>query len=396
MKSVLIVSGINLFPTISGSKRRILNLINNFRAQGVEVFYLWAAPGNKETVIPMRSFFGKRLFLYNQPKRKGNYRVLFCRYLRKMLKFMKLDKRVIVKYRADDLYPAGLSEYVKSIVEKIHADAVMCEYLFYSPIFLKLPEQIVKIIDTHDKMADRHKLFLDRNSELPYFYTSEKEEKRALERADIIIAIQKEEARYFRRLTNAQKTVLTIGDSIGTAAPYLVKNKNISFIGSSYRMNVLACEWFIENILPEILRLDPEIEFLIAGTICGEIPDSSQYKKLGVVADVADVYQISRAVVNPITQGTGLNIKTVEALAYAKPLVTTQKGARGISGHQNALIVAKNEQDFAEQVVKIVNDDQLAIQLSQNAVRFIDSYNNENIDTLKKLISINVHNNAEG
>lgn len=126
MKSVLIVSGINLFPTISGSKRRILNLINNFRAQGVEVFYLWAAPGNKETVIPMRRFFGKRLFLYNQPKRKGNYRVLFCRRLRKALKFIKLDKRVIVKYRADDLYPAGLSEYVKSIVEKIHADAVMC------------------------------------------------------------------------------------------------------------------------------------------------------------------------------------------------------------------------------------------------------------------------------
>ncbi|MBD5467234.1 MAG: glycosyltransferase [Lachnospiraceae bacterium] len=388
MKSILIVSGINLFPTISGSKRRILNLINNFRTQGVEVSYLWVALGSKENIMPMKRLFGKGLFVYNQAKHKINPRILFCGYLRKTLKFLRLDKKIIIKYWADDLYPAGLAEYVSALAKKIHVDAVMCEYLFYSPIFLQLPDHVVKIIDTHDKMADRHKLFLDPHSSLPFFYISEKEEKRALERADVIIAIQKEEEHYFRRLTNAQKRVFTIGDSIETAEPYFVKNKNISFLGSSYRMNVLACEWFIQKILPTILRLDPEIQFLIAGTVCKEIPDSSRYKKLGVVADVEEIYQISRVIVNPTTQGTGLNIKTIEALAYAKPLVTTPKGARGILAQKGALIVAKNEQDFAKQVVEIVNNDEAAMRLSVEAVRFVAHYNEGNINTLKELISI--------
>lgn len=389
MKSILIVSGINLFPTISGSKRRILNLINNFRTQGVEVYYLWVALGSKENIMPMKRLFGKKLFAFNKKKPKINPRILLCGYLRNALKFLKLDKKIIIKYQADDLYPAGLAEYVRELVKKTHVDAVMCEYLFYSPLFLQLPDHVVKIIDTHDKMADRHKLFLDRHSSLPFFYISEKEEKRALERADVIIAIQKEEEHYFRKLTNEQKKVFTIGDSIEAASPpYLVNNKNISFLGSSYRMNVLACEWFIQRILPTILRLDPEIQFLIAGTVCKEIPDSSRYKKLGVIADVEEIYQISRVIVNPTTQGTGLNIKTVEALAYAKPLVTTPKGARGILAQKDALVVAKNEQDFAKQVVEIVNNDEAAMRLSVEAVRFVEHYNEGNINTLKELISI--------
>lgn len=388
MKSILIVSGINLFPTISGSKRRILNLANNFRAQGVDVYYLWVALGNKENIAPMKRFFGKKLFVYNSIKPQMNLRILLSEWLRKVLKFMKLDKKVIIKFRADDKCPAGLPGYVNDLVKKIGVDAVMCEYLFYSPIFLKLPKKIVKIIDTHDKMADRHKLFLDRNSTLPFFYISEREERKALERADVIISIQKEEEKYFRRLVGSQKTVLTIGDSIEVSEPYLVKDKKISFLGSSYRMNVLACEYFIHKILPIIHRMDSEIEFMIAGTVCNEIPDSACYKKLGVVDEVEEVYSISRLIVNPTTLGTGLNIKTVEALAYAKPLVTTKKGARGIREHNEALVVAKSEQDFAEEVVKIANCDEIAMRLSQGAVRFIRCYNAENVNNLKKLIKL--------
>ena len=51
---------------------------------------------------------------------------------------------------------------------------------------------------------------------------------------------------------------------------------------------------------------------------------------LGFVAEIEGFYRSVDAVVSPVTMGTGINVKTVQAMAYGMPLITTAWGSKGI------------------------------------------------------------------
>jgi glycosyltransferase involved in cell wall biosynthesis len=50
----------------------------------------------------------------------------------------------------------------------------------------------------------------------------------------------------------------------------------------------------------------------------------------GFVPDIDSIYLEMDAIVSPITMGTGINVKTVQAMAFGIPLLTTSWGAKGI------------------------------------------------------------------
>ena len=50
----------------------------------------------------------------------------------------------------------------------------------------------------------------------------------------------------------------------------------------------------------------------------------------GFVPDIADFYAQMDLILSPVTMGTGINVKTVQAMAYGMPLLTTAWGCKGI------------------------------------------------------------------
>lgn len=50
----------------------------------------------------------------------------------------------------------------------------------------------------------------------------------------------------------------------------------------------------------------------------------------GFVLDIADFYAQMDLIVSPVTMGTGINVKTVQAMAFGMPLLTTAWGCKGI------------------------------------------------------------------
>ncbi|MEI6098755.1 MAG: glycosyltransferase family 4 protein, partial [Alphaproteobacteria bacterium] len=50
----------------------------------------------------------------------------------------------------------------------------------------------------------------------------------------------------------------------------------------------------------------------------------------GFVADIGEFYAGMDLIVSPVTMGTGINVKTVQAMAYGMPLLTTAWGSKGI------------------------------------------------------------------
>jgi len=92
--------------------------------------------------------------------------------------------------------------------------------------------------------------------------------------------------------------------------------------------------WFADHVLPQLLAYFPQLHFWIVGknpharldrlathphiTITGAVPDIQPY----IVH--ADVY------VAPLLAGGGTRLKILEALAMARPVVSTRLGADGI------------------------------------------------------------------
>ena len=86
-------------------------------------------------------------------------------------------------------------------------------------------------------------------------------------------------------------------------------------------------------------------------------------------------YAQAQAVVVPVFYGGGTKFKTIEALAYARPVITTSEGARGLGlVHRTHCFVANTPEQFAQAVVQLVNDPAMARNLGQAGERHYQKY----------------------
>ena len=72
----------------------------------------------------------------------------------------------------------------------------------------------------------------------------------------------------------------------------------------------------------------------------------------GAVNDVAPLYREAALVINPVVAGTGVKIKTIEALCHLRPIVTWPAGIDGLDPRLAArCVVARDWYEFANAVV---------------------------------------------
>ena len=131
-----------------------------------------------------------------------------------------------------------------------------------------------------------------------------------------------------------------------------------------------------------------DYNFQIAGTICKHIPDSDDYEKLGIVDDVGETYRNARVVINPVRHGTGLNIKTIEALSYTKPLVSHSIGVRGLRSDLPIAKVTDDDEAFADAIIELLESDEKAKELCDNARSFMEEYQKKNQQAFDEIIGV--------
>ena len=236
-------------------------------------------------------------------------------------------------YHVDDWYDDRVGELVESLCESWNYAACVVNYVWFSKALEHLPDCVLKLIDTHDVFGDRHIVAKDAGLEPVWFYTSSDLESWALKRADIVIAIQDKEAEHFRKISEIR--VVTIGYIIpDQILPVRERNGQplkIGYLGSGNPFNVTSILNFFEDLDPSV-SANKAVEFHLAGTICKAVSGRVENKVTywGIVDDVADFYTDMDVLINPMVGGTGLKIKSVEVLAFGKPLLATKDAMVGI------------------------------------------------------------------
>lgn len=129
---------------------------------------------------------------------------------------------------------------------------------------------------------------------------------------------------------------------------------DIAYIGSLWApSNIQGLRWFLHQVWPLIRQAHPDATFLIGGSdplrevirLCEASPG---VELLANVEDAHDVLSRGRVLINPVWMSSGVNIKSIDMLAAAAPVVTTSHGVVGMRAEMRAFFhIADDPQAFA-------------------------------------------------
>lgn len=134
---------------------------------------------------------------------------------------------------------------------------------------------------------------------------------------------------------------------------YKKKEYSVAILGTwTWSANLQGLEWFLKNVLP---LLNKTIDIHIAGTGADWVRNKYSNVFYHGFVDSAQVFlSKSKCIVIPSTSGSGIQIKTLDAISTDIPIVATPIGVRGINNLPDSVIVESQPKDFAKAIEEVV------------------------------------------
>ncbi len=223
-------------------------------------------------------------------------------------------------------------EAARFLSQTVHYDIVVANYVFCSLLLTAFAGGgALRVLDTHDRYGDRHLAARASGLGAHWFYTTVEEEARGFLRADLVLAIQPEEAKYFRGIADVPVEVIEYATAPLPQPPRGRARLAIGCVASANPWN-LASVAALDRELAQVLasRASTSADFLLLGGVCDRLHGLQALTPMGRFADPVDPYAGLDLVLSPSLGGSGLKIKTVEALAHGRPVLSTVSGGQGL------------------------------------------------------------------
>ncbi|MGE5307960.1 MAG: glycosyltransferase family 4 protein [Deltaproteobacteria bacterium] len=376
-KKILISDTAPLYPPLWGGPKRIWNLFGRLPEDEFDLTYVGVGcgfpkgmsysfdrvtPNLRQILVALpvhyrpwnrleRSLFPDRsldLFLY-----LGMHT---CRQFTKLLNSFEPDAVVLSHPWA--------ARSLRSCSAKVVYDAHNCEYLLMEQILGSHPLRGAVLAAVRDAEGE------------------------AVRRSSVVLVCSEQDRRALERLYRLDgKEVVLVPNGTDPAAGKGEEERRASrcrfglredeqaaiFVGSYYKPNICAARWIIRTLAPAL----PRVRFLIVGTVAdafrGEtVPPNVILFGRATESELEDAFTAADVAVNPITEGSGVNIKMLDYMAHGLPIVTTGFGARGIEreGDGQSFLVSPLE-SFAGAIGELLADAAKRQALSECAARTV-------------------------
>ena len=370
--SLLCVSNVLPYPPRAGNEYRIHRLLQWFAKQGTEVLLLVCPLPDYEvaterleqmcSAYPNFAVCERDGHLWYQvDKGVADLEVLAGKKPRDFAKLLKEDQessgvpqRLLPILRT--FCPDPLMEVFSRLNEDFRPETVLVEYVFMTRVLQLLGPSYFKIIDTHDVFSSKHEKVIGFGVE-DALALANHEEAALLEKADLLIAIQSEEARQLAKMV-PERQVVTAGIDFSPVGNSDIRCEKpvIICVGSANGLNIKGLQDFVRFAWPIVKREIPQAELRVIGSVGKHVEvDDPSVRILGSVDDLEGEYAQARVVINPTVAGTGLKIKTVEAICHLRPIVTWPSGADGLGIELRSLCtIATNWYEFSLHVIDLL------------------------------------------
>ncbi len=155
------------------------------------------------------------------------------------------------------------------------------------------------------------------------------------------------------------------------------KSHRLIFTGAmDYAPNVQAVVWFADHVLPKLMELRPEIEFVIAGRpvapSVSKLAERPGVQVLGGVDDMACEIARAAIVVAPLQTARGIQNKVLEGMAMAKPVVASSLANEGINAADGVAIhVADTPEETIQATLNLLAKPDVAHEIGNAARSFV-------------------------
>ncbi len=303
---------------------------------------------------------------------------------------------------AERFYDRDLDKKLRSIIASFEPDIIQLESVYLSTYIPAIKEiskaQIISRLHNIEYQI-WEQLAGETVNSFKKFYLKDlsarikRFEINAWKQADILLPITERDAAIIREHAPGKQVVIVpVGIEIGDILKNNHKEKWVGYhIGAmDWIPNAEAVTWFLEEVWPDLHNLLPEFSFHFAGR---SMPGSfEKYEQEGVlcageVADADEFIADKKILIVPLRSGGGIRVKTLEAMAAGKVVVSTSIGMQGINAQPGKhFLLADSKEDFIAHIRWIIENKDQAQKMAEAAVQLIESeYDQERI--MQRLIA---------
>lgn len=284
----------------------------------------------------------------------------------------------------------SMKKTIKNICKESIFDIVIIDHLQMFEYASLFPNNRV-LLHTHNveskiwkEYTERCKwpisLLVNRSARMTYEY-----EKYALGKATAVLAICETDKKIFETM-NSQAEILEFRpynkvEIVKSDDDIRKSSKKILFMGSyTWYPNQTAALFLIEKIMPMLRKRINGVKLILVGHHPTELMLEAAEKwddiiVTGLVDSVDPYIKEADVFVNPIIDGSGINIKTIEAMGKRIPIVASRYGVRGISLVEGeSVFLYDNENECVDKIVFAINNREKCLDIVDSARKYYEQF----------------------
>ncbi len=244
------------------------------------------------------------------------------------------------------LTPAQVAWCAERLVA-LHLDGILVDTIFRSAVLddLRLKD-MRRVIFTHDLFHKRHRVLASAGYRLHPAQLSREMEAMLLNKADIISAIQPDEAAVMRELCPNRQVIINLMPASPCLRPAEVQRRaeRLVFVGGNTLPNRDGLLWFFEDIWPRLRSWRATVTLDLVGDCIQELGlVPAGVNRVGRVPELATVLHQARLAISPLRVGSGLKLKILDYARHGLITVATPLSLEGFAADNNAPFIAASD-----------------------------------------------------
>ena len=288
--------------------------------------------------------------------------------LNKLRVFINLLKTFINNkpFQVNYFYHKKIQKDINDIIKKINPDHIFCQ-LIRTALYVKDQHKISSTIDYMDSLSLglKRRISISRKLIKPIlqieYQRLVKFENLAFEFFNNHIIISKFDRENINHEERNSIKVIPNGVNIEIENKSYKKEYDLVFIGNlSYKPNIEAANYIIDKIIPLLKPLYSDIKVLIAGSNASNKlkKKNSKYVTIkGWVDDIKESYCMGKVFFAPMTIGSGLQNKLLEAMSLGLPCITSKLANNSLNATNNEnILIGNSPSEYVNQIRRCLDD----------------------------------------
>jgi len=366
LENLVVLSPFGVFPPRSGGHAAVLEPARALAKAGVRVHLFGLGIRRFEAFRHLRSF--ERVLEPGLVEERHVSLWNWCDYLRR-------GRTGLPPLRAGGFLGRAASGTLRAKLET--ADAVVCEFPWLFPLASpRRPRVLVThnveaaLVEANPRARPRHRV------------EAARQEKTAWQEADRVICFTEEDRQELsRRYGERPAEVIPLGVDPDRIRPPSEDERRRARrrleVGDRFVV-LFTGAWHLPNraardrMLSWARRSRDDLLFVVAGSV-GERPERGRnWVVTGSLPSLDPWFHAADCAVNPVTEGSGANVKLLEYLAHGLAVVTTPFGARGLAAEPEEFLLVHDVESIPDALEALRREPDRVSALAAAGRRWVD------------------------